>query len=88
MFRIARKVNDEGVMFALSGQMDLTLANELEAAFGGETRTITLDIREIRGIDREVVPILACWNSAGIEFLNCPAYLSHWLEDIRDQRYP
>lgn len=88
MFRIASKVSDHNVMYSISGQMDLADAKELQAAFDGSTLPITLDIRELRGIDREVVPILAGWNSEGIEVLNCPAYLSHWLEEIRNQIVP
>jgi hypothetical protein len=88
MFRIIKKVNNEGVTFSLSGHMNLAHAKELEAAFDQETLSISLDIREIRWIDRDVVPILACWSSEGIEFLNCPAYLSHWLEDLRHQSDP
>ncbi len=88
MFRITKKIDDDRVTFALSGQMDLAHARELQAAFDEETLSIGLDIRELRGIDREAVPILAWWNAQGIDLVNCPAYLSHWLENIRSQNYP
>ncbi len=85
MFRIAKKVSDGKVICFLSGQMTLAHAKELEAAFDRETLSINLDFREIRGVDREVLPILARWNWKGIELVHCPAYLSHWLEGIRDR---
>jgi hypothetical protein len=75
-------------MYSLSGQIILDHVKQLQAEFERETLWISLDIRELCRIDREVVPILAHWNSEGIGLRHCPAYLSHWLEDIRNQIDP
>jgi len=47
-----------------------------------------VDMREVRRVDREVVPTLARWNSEGIRLENCPAYLRDWIAKARNQNDP
>jgi hypothetical protein len=86
MLKIVRSVNPDFVLFTLSGHIDAEHAAELQAAFDGETLPTVLDLREVKRVDREVVADLARWNTDGIKFENCPAYLGEWI--ARTQKDP
>jgi len=88
MLKIVRSANPDAVVFSLSGRIDLEHSEELQAGFASETLPIMLDMREVRRVDREVVATLARWNSEGIKFLNCAAYLSKWISRARNQKTP
>ncbi len=79
MLKILRSATSAIVLFSLSGRIDWEHIAELQAAFGAETLPIKVEMREVRRVDREVVPTLARWSAAGIELLNCPAYLHGWI---------
>jgi anti-anti-sigma regulatory factor len=79
MLKIVRSANPDFVLFTLSGHIDGEHAAELQVAFDGETLPIVLDLREVKRVDREVVADLAQWNTDGIKFEKCPAYLREWI---------
>jgi hypothetical protein len=79
MLKIVRSANADFVLFTLSGHIDAEHAAELQLAFEGETLPIVLDLLEVKRVDREVVADLARWNTDGIKFENCPAYLREWI---------
>ena len=79
MLKIVRSANPDFVLFRLSGRIDAQHAAELQVAFDGEALPTVLDLREVKRVDREVVADLARWNTDGIKFENCPAYLSEWI---------
>jgi hypothetical protein len=79
MLKIVRSENPDFVLFTLSGHIDAEHAAELQLAFDGEALPIVLDLREVKRVDREVVVDLARWNTDGIKFENCPAYLREWI---------
>jgi hypothetical protein len=86
MLKIVRLENPEFVLFTLSGRIDAEHATELQVAFDREALPIVLDLRDVKRVDREVVADLARWNSDGIKFENCPAYLREWI--ARTQKDP
>ena len=86
MLKIVRSENPDFVLFTLSGHIDPEHANELRVAFDREALPIVLDLREVKRVDREVVADLARWNTDGIKFENCPAYLREWI--ARTQKEP
>jgi hypothetical protein len=86
MLKIVRSANPDFVLFTLSGHIDGEHAAELQLAFDGEALPIVLDLREVKRVDREVVVDLARWNTDGIKFENCPAYLREWI--ARTQKDP
>ncbi len=88
MLKIVRSTNRDAVVFSLSGRIDLEHTALLQAAFDAETFAIMVDMREVRRVDREVVPTLARWNSEGIRLENCPAYLRDWIAKARNQKDP
>ena len=79
MLKIVRSANPDFVLFTLSGHIDAEHVAELQTAFDGETLPIVLDLLEVKRVDREVVVDLARWNTDGIKFENCPAYLREWI---------
>jgi hypothetical protein len=79
MLKIVRSENPDFVLFTLSGHIDAEHVAELQTAFDGETLPIVLDLLEVKRVDREVVVDLARWNTDGIKFENCPAYLREWI---------
>ena len=66
---------------ALSGQIDEKDLPELQAliALDARHKDITLDLEEVRLVDREAVGYLAACEANGIELKNCPAYVRKWL---------
>jgi hypothetical protein len=83
MLKIVRSENPDYVLFTLSGRIDAEHAAELQLAFDGEALPVVLDLREVKRVDREVVADLARWNTDGIKFENCPAYLREWIARTR-----
>src|ERR1700690_51520 len=79
MLKIVRSANPDFVLFTLSGHIDAEHAAELRVAFDGEALPTVLDLRDVKRVDREVVTDLARWNTDGIKFENCPAYISEWI---------
>ena len=79
MLKIVRSESPDRLLFTLSGYIDTEHIAELQAAFDGETLPIVLDLLEVKRVDREVVADLARWNTDGIKFENCPAYLREWI---------
>ncbi len=86
MLKIIRSANPDFVLFALIGHIDAEHVAELQVTFDGETLPTVLDLREVKRVDREVVVDLARWNTDGIRFDNCPAYLREWI--ARTQKDP
>ena len=87
MLKIVRFANPpDFVLFKLSGHIDAEHAAELQVAFDREALPTVLDLREVKRVDREVVADLARWNTDGIKFENCPAYLREWI--ARTQKDP
>ena len=85
MLKIVRSANPVSVTFSLSGHIDLEHIALLQTTFEAETLPVLLDLTEVSRVDREAVPTLARWNSEGVQFLNCPAYLRGWIVKARNQ---
>ena len=67
--------------------VDLSLP-ELQALIplDADHKNITLDLEELRLVDREAVGYLAACEAIGIELRNCPAYVRKWLNARSDTR--
>lgn len=67
-------------VFALSGLLDGEHAARLEELLatvaGGR---IVLDLTDVTLVDRVAVRFLARTEMAGIEIVNCPEYVRHWI---------
>ncbi len=54
-----------------------------------EVAAITLDLQEVRLVDREAVKFLAACETRGITLRGCPPYIREWIEtgsDISHER--
>jgi hypothetical protein len=41
---------------------------------------ITLDLQEVKLVDREVISFLAACETKGMELRNCPSYVRKWID--------
>jgi anti-anti-sigma regulatory factor len=81
MLKIQRSMKAGSVWFALSGRIDTEHVAELQRLIDEDAQrgTITLDLREVRLVDREAVDFLARCEANGVRLRNCPAYLRQWI---------
>ena len=81
MLKIQRSTNANNVRFALSGRIEREHLAELQRLLDEEAEesAITLDLREVRLVDREAVEFLAQSEANGVRLRNCPAYLREWI---------
>jgi hypothetical protein len=80
MLRIHRS-SDRGVVFSLSGRIEIGDVAELERLLSLEAtgEDIALDLQDITLVDRDAVKFLARCASLGIMLENCPAYVREWI---------
>src|SRR2546425_1941928 len=81
MLRIQRSEQGEGVRFMLSGRIEAEYLSELRRLIEGEERRrpLTLDLGEVKLVDRDAVTFLAQCEAAGATLENCPAYVREWI---------
>src|SRR5262249_989717 len=81
MLRIQRSEQGEGVRFVLSGRIEAEYLSELRRLVEGEERRrpLTLDLGEVKFVDRDAVSFLAQCEAAGAALENCPAYVREWV---------
>jgi hypothetical protein len=82
VLKIERSAEKEIATFALSGRIGEQHVSELQKLFEaeGEVGVITLDLEEVRLVDREAVRFLANCEAKGIQLKNCPSYIREWIE--------
>ena len=82
MLKIRRSEDNGVVVFALSGRIEEQHVPELQELLGKEAEIagITLDLEEVRLVDREAVRFLAGCEARGIRLRNCPSYVREWIE--------
>ena len=81
MLKIQRSTEGGHARLALSGRIEEQHLAELHRVIEEDfcRHVVTLDLEEVRLVDRDVVGVLARWGSAGIRLENCPAYLHEWI---------
>jgi hypothetical protein len=84
-FRIDRVViGKHQVILRISGRITGEDANMLRALLEQEGRAAVLDLKDILLVDREIVKLLALYESNGNELRNCPLYIREWITRERD----
>lgn len=92
MLRIQRHAEAGAVRLTLSGRIQGAHLAELEHAVAVETAAplapaaITLDLGEVRLVDRAAVAFLSRCEAGGIRLARCPAYVRVWIEKERRDR--
>ena len=86
MLKIQRSTDADNVRFVLSGHFELQHIAELQRLIDEDApqNVVTLDLEEIRLVDREAVRFLARCEAAGIRLENCAAYLREWIGREKD----
>jgi hypothetical protein len=81
MLRIQRSSSD-GVVFALSGRIEIEDVAELRRLFGLEEpgQDIKLDLQDVTLVDRDSVKFLARCEAENIELKSCPGYVREWID--------
>lgn len=82
MLRIQRSDDQGGATLVLSGRIEERHVAELRSVLEAEPKgtSITLDLEEIRLVDREGVRFLAACEARGITLKNCRSYIREWIE--------
>lgn len=80
MLRIQRADNGV-VVFTLSGRIEGEDLDALKKLIELETfeRRVTLDLKEVKLVNREAVGFLAGCEAKGIKLINCPPYIREWI---------
>jgi anti-anti-sigma regulatory factor len=82
MLKIRRSGDKELAIFALSGRIEKEHVSELQELLESEAKVaeLTLDLEEVRLVDREAVRFLAACEARGIRLKNCPSYVRQWIQ--------
>ena len=82
MLKIQRAATGAVVLFTLSGRIQADDVAELQRLFDLEANKqhLTLDLHEVKLVDREAVRFLARCEAEGITLVHCPAYIREWIE--------
>ena len=77
------------MVFALSGRIEQKDVSELQKLLEAEAEgaAITLDLEEVRLVDREAVRFLAACEVQGMTLKDCPSYIRKWIETGSDTSY-
>ena len=87
MLKIQRSAMGAFVLFTLSGRIQAADVTELQRLFDCEANKqhITVDLHEVKLVDREAVRFLARCEAAGITLVRCPAYIRAWIGQEKGQ---
>ena len=87
MLKIQRAAQGAFVLFTLSGRIQAAEVAELQRLFDLEANKqhITVDLHEVKLVDREAVRFLARWETEGITLVHCRAYIRAWIEQEKGQ---
>ena len=81
MLQIRRSGDEKLVTFTLSGRIEQKHIAELQELLHAEGDIrVSLDLEEVRLVDREAVRFLASCEARGIQLINCPSYIREWIE--------
>ena len=79
VLRIVQESDDEKIVMRLIGRIESEHLQDLEAQIANETRTIVLDLSEIKLVNQAAIRFLRHSEDSGIELRNCPAYVCEWI---------
>lgn len=84
MLKIRRA--EEGVATViLSGQIEEKHVSELQEILNAQTdpEDLTINLAEVRLVDREAIRFFAACEARGIGLTDCPSYIRRWIEQGR-----
>lgn len=79
--RIDRTVEErDRLILRVSGRIEAENVDVFRELLGREKGGVSIDLREVILVDREVVSFLAVSEKNGIQLRNCPAYIREWVD--------
>jgi anti-anti-sigma regulatory factor len=89
MLKIRRAEEKGCVIFTLSGRIEEEHVTELQHLLEADAKApgITLDLEEVRLVDRKAVKFLAACEGRGIELKHCASYIRQWIETGGDSSH-
>ncbi len=87
MLKVQRSAQGAFVLFTLSGRIQTDDVSELQRLFDLEANKqhITVDLHEVKLVDRDAVRFLAQCEAEGITLVHCPTYIRVWIEREKGQ---
>jgi len=83
MIRIETSESGDLVTFVLSGRIEKEDLGELKTLLEKNEKTVVLDLKGIRLVDREAVGFLANFETDNARITNCPPYIREWIRRER-----
>jgi hypothetical protein len=89
-FRIETAARGRFSVFILSGHIETQAIAELKRLFALQTdyRDSVVDLRDVSGVDREVMRFFIRCEADGVKIENCPSYIRAWMEREKDDKQP
>jgi hypothetical protein len=86
MLKIRRSEANGHAIFILSGRIEDRHVSELHELLDAQAKPteVTLDLTEVKLVDREAIRFLAACKARGIALVNCPSYIRRWIEQGSD----
>jgi anti-anti-sigma regulatory factor len=86
MLKIRRSEDHGRAIFALSGRIEEKDVPELHELLDAETKPaeVTLNLAEVKLVDREAIRFLVACKARGIALKDCPSYIHRWMEQGSD----
>lgn len=85
MIRIETSVRRDRVVFAVIGRIESHDLPELKRLIESHNAPATLDLKEVKLVDRDVVTFLADFETDSGRITNCPSYIREWIRRERTQ---
>jgi hypothetical protein len=70
---------DDGVILFISGRCVGAALDVLRDALAEGHGVTTIDLKDLRQVDRDAVRLLAISKAGGIELKNCPGFVQEWI---------
>ena len=78
------KVSDGRLaILRLSGRLESQQLGELKAYMKGITESVTIDLSQVKLVDRDAVCFLAACEAEGVELSECSPYIREWINRER-----
>ena len=75
----------EAVTFQVNGRFDEASLDELDQSIHAAQhlhKQVVIDLSEVTLVDRKAVAYLSEKTHGGVRLINCPVYLSKWIEGV------
>ena len=82
--KIEKSLGERGTIIKLMGRIRAEHLGELKAQIDASMPTVALELAEVSLVDADAIRFLSTCDSAGIQLLNCSAYIREWIAKERE----